>query len=297
VPELPDLTVYIEHLRKRLVGRRLLAVRLGSPFVLRTVEPAAEAFSGRTVVSITRIAKQIVIGFEDDFYLVMHLMVSGRLQWRDASGHVEKIPARIGLLALDFDAGTLVFTEASGKKRASLRLLLGQHALAALNPGGLEVFDITEDTFGRQLHASHHTLKRALTDQHVFAGIGNAYSDEILHRAGMSPFKLARTLAPADVSRLYAAVQAVLREWTDRLRGETGEKFPARVTAFHASMAVHGKYQQPCPVCGAPVQRIRYAENEANYCARCQTEGRVLADRSLSRLLKDDWPKRIEELE
>jgi len=297
MPELPDLTVYIEHLSRRLVGRRLLGIRLASPFVLRTVNPTVEEFAGRVLVAIERLAKQLVFVFEDEYVLVLHLMISGRLQWREAGGSVARIPARIGLLALDFESGSVLFTEVSKKKRASIRLLKGSRALAELDPGGLEVLELALEDFSARLGQTHHTLKRALTDQHVFAGIGNAYSDEILHRARLSPFKLARTLELEEVEALHRAVREVLGEWTGRLRVEAGESFPTRVTAFHEAMAVHGKYRQPCPVCGAPVQRIQYADNESNYCARCQTGGRVLADRSLSRLLKDDWPKRIEELE
>jgi len=297
MPELPDLTVYIEHLEKRLKGRRLLGARLVSPFVLRTVAPPIEALVGRSLQGVTRLGKQLVFDFGEGYRVVLHLMISGRLQWKDAGKVLPKVPARIGLAAFDFETGSLFFTEASKKKRASIRLVGDDQTLQALNPGGLEVLELTTDQFGERLHATHHTLKRALTDQRVFAGIGNAYSDEILHRARMSPFKLARTLSANDVVTLHGAVVNVLEEWTARLREESGEIFPGRVTAFHDAMAVHGRYRLPCPVCEAPVQRIQYAENEANYCARCQTDGRVLADRSLSRLLKDNWPKRIEELE
>jgi formamidopyrimidine-DNA glycosylase len=297
LPEIPDLTVYVEHLRRRLAGQRLVRVRIASPFVLRTVAPAPEAFAGRELVSVERIAKQIALGFEGEHWMVIHLMISGRLDWRDAAAKPPSIPARVGLLALDFEPGTLLFTEASGKKRASIRLVDSRAALRALDPGGLEVLSIGPDAFAARLQTTNHTLKRALTDQHVFAGIGNAYSDEILHRAGLSPFQLARGLDRAEADKLYAAVVSVLEEWTERLRHAAGVQFPKRVTAFHKEMAVHGKYREPCPVCGAPVQRIRYAENDSNYCARCQTGGKVLADRSLSRLMKADWPKRIEELE
>ncbi len=297
MPEVPDLNLYIEHLTRRLAGQRLLSIRISSPFVLRTVTPTTEAFVGRTLVSVKRLAKQLVFEFDGDHFLVMHLMISGRLQWRDRSSKPVAVPKRIGLLALDFETGTVLFTEASKKKRASIRLLAEREALNELNPGGLEIFEISQSEFAERLRDSNHTLKRALTDQRVFAGIGNAYSDEILHRARLSPFKRARTLKDDDVESLFVATRAVLSEWIDRLREEAGERFPAKVTAFHAEMAVHGKYRKPCPVCAAPVQRIQYAENEANYCARCQTEGRLLADRSLSRLLKDNWPKRIEDLE
>ncbi len=303
MPELPDLTVYIEHLSRRLVGRQLVGIRLASPFVLRTVTPTIETFAGRGLVRIERLAKQLVLVFDDEHLLVLHLMISGRLQWRDAGGtsgsggKAPKIPARIGLLALDFETGSVFLTEVSKKKRASIRLFKGLDALNDLDPGGLDTAGLDLEDFSARLQQTSHTLKRTLTDQHVFAGIGNAYSDEILHRARLSPFKLARSLESAEVEVLYRAVHDVLAEWTVRLRAEAGDAFPSRVTAFHEQMAVHGKYRQPCPVCSAPVQRIQYAENESNYCARCQTGGRVLADRSLSRLLKDNWPKRIEELE
>ncbi len=295
MPEYPDLTVYIEHLERRVIGSTLLDLRLSSPFVLRTVEPAVAACTGRKVVGVSRVAKQLILELEGDHYAVIHLMISGRLQWRDA--RTPAIPKRIGLAAFDFESGTLLFTEASKKKRASLRLIGSADALRALDPGGLEVFDIDLEAFAVRLHASNHTLKRALTDQRVFAGIGNAYSDEILLRAGLSPFKRAATLDDAAVETLFDACRDVLTEWAGRLREKAGDAWPTKVTAFHKEMAVHGKYREPCPQCGSPVQRIRYAENEANYCARCQTEGRLLADRSLSRLLKDNWPKRLEDLE
>jgi formamidopyrimidine-DNA glycosylase len=294
VPELPDLTLYLEHLERRIRGERLEGIRLVSPFVLRSVSPGVDEVAGRTVTGVSRLAKQLVIALDGDYFVVIHLMISGRLQWRDAGAAV---PKRNGLAAFDFSAGTLLFTETSKKKRASLRLVQGREALEALNPGGLEVLDHDLRAFAERLRASRHTLKRALTDQHVLAGIGNAYSDEILARAGMSPFKQAHALSDAEMTTLHQACREVLLEWTERLRAKAGDAFPARVTAFHPEMAVHGRYRQPCPVCGAPVQRIRYAENEANYCARCQTGGRLLADRSLSRLLKDNWPKRLEDLE
>ena len=294
MPELPDLTVYLEHLERRIMGETLEAIRFQSVFLLRSVSPTVDEVCGRNVVGLSRLAKQLVIELQGDYFLVIHLMISGRLQWRDK---LAAIPKRNGLASFDFSSGSVLFTEASKKKRASLRLVQGRDDLAALNPGGLEVLDLSLDEFAERLHAANHTLKRALTDQRVFAGIGNAYSDEILLRAGLSPFKRARTLPDAEVARLFDACKAVLSEWTDLLRRKTGEKFPAKVTAFHEEMAVHGKYRQPCPVCGKPVQRIAYAENEANYCAQCQTGGRLLADRSLSRLLKDNWPKRIEDLE
>ena len=294
MPEMPDLTVYLEHLEARLVGATLDGVRLRSPFVLRSVTPTVDEVRGRRVRGVRRIAKQIVLELDGDCFMVMHLMISGRLQWRE--GGVGK-PGRNVLALFDFSTGTLVFTEASKKKRAALRFVQGREAVAALDPGGLEVLGGTFNAFAERLRNANHTLKRALTDQRVLAGIGNAYSDEILLAAGLSPFKRAGALSDAQAERLFGACRSVLTEWTERLRREAGEKFPAKVTAFHKEMAVHGKYRQPCPRCGSPVQRIVYAENEANYCARCQTDGRLLADRSLSRLLKDNWPKRLEDLE
>lgn len=294
MPELPDLTVYIEHLRSRVEGAELQAIRLTSPFLLRSVSPSVEEMCGREVLAVRRLAKQIVIELASEHFMVMHLMISGRLHWH-ASG--KPVPKRNGLAGFDFSTGTLIFTEASKKKRASLRLVKGVEALAELDPGGLEVLRADYDTFAERLRAANHTLKRALTDQHVFAGIGNAYSDEILLRAKLSPFKQVRSLREEEVQRLFEACRSVLVEWTERLREKSGENFPKKVTAFHDEMAVHGKYKAPCPACGSPVQRIVYADNEANYCAKCQTGGRLLADRSLSRLLKDNWPKRLEDLE
>ncbi len=294
MPELPDLTVYLEHLESRIGGERMKAIRLASPFLLRTVAPSIEDVCGRRVTGCFRLAKQLVIALEGDYYLVLHLMIAGRLLWH-AGG--KAIPKRNGLAAFDFDSGTLVFIEASKKKRASLRLVHGAEDLAALDPGGLEVLDIDLGQFADQLNSTNHTLKRALTDQHVFAGIGNAYSDEILLRARLSPFKQPRNLSDVEMDTLFRACREILMEWTERLREKAGDTFPKKVTAFHSEMAVHGRYREPCPVCGAPVQRIKYAENEANYCARCQTDGRLLADRSLSRLLKDNWPRRLEDLE
>ncbi len=294
MPELPDLTVYVEHLKTRLVGQPLDAVRLASPFVLRSVDPSVDEVCGRRVLGCRRLAKQIVLALENEYFLVVHLMLAGRLKWQKPGS---PLPRRNALAAFDFAAGSLLLTEASSKKRASLRLVRGAQALAALDPGGLEVLDADPATFAARLRESNHTLKRALTDQHVFAGIGNAYSDEILLRAQLSPFKRPRDMSDDEMERLGVATRAVLTEWTDRLRAAAGDDFPSKVTAFHPEMAVHGKYREPCPVCGATVQRIVYAENEANYCARCQTGGRLLADRSLSRLLKENWPKRLEELE
>jgi formamidopyrimidine-DNA glycosylase len=294
VPELPDLTVYLDHLNNRLTGTRLVRIHLASPFVLRSVSPGVDAFENLRVEGCRRLAKQLVIGFEGDFYMVIHLMISGRLQWSDT---FKPPPKRVGLAAFEFEAGTLMFTEASKKKRASLRLMSGRDVLNDLNPGGLEVLEISLTEFADQLRDSNHTLKRALTDQRVFAGIGNAYSDEILLRAKLSPFKRPRTMKDDEIEHLFDACRVVLTEWTQLLRDKSGETFPKKVTAFHDEMAVHGKYKKPCPVCGSPVQRIVYAENESNYCAKCQTGSRLLADRSLSRLLKDNWPKRLEDLE
>jgi formamidopyrimidine-DNA glycosylase len=294
VPELPDLTIYLEHIARRFEGEALTGIRLASPFLLRTVTPTIEEVSGNRLLGAHRLGKQIVLALENDFFLVIHLMISGRLQWGEAAAAV---PKRRGLAAFDFESGCLVFTEASKKKRASLKLVRGDAELAALDPGGLEVLQIDRDAFAARIIDTNHTLKRALTDQKVFAGIGNAYSDEILLRARLSPFKRPVNLSEDEMTRLFDACVTVLRDWIVLLREEAGEKWPKKVTAFHEEMAVHGKYKAPCPVCGSPVQRIVYAENEANYCARCQTDGRLLADRSLSRLLKDNWPKRLEDLE
>ena len=289
MPELPDLTIYIEHLHRRVTGSRLLDIRLRSPFVLRSVSPAPEAVRGRGIRGVRRLAKQLVFDLEGDCFMVIHLMIAGRVRWYETG----KAPPRAGLAAFDFSSGTLLLTEASKKKRASLRLVSGKDALAALDPGGLELLDIDEAAFVERLRASNHTLKRTLTDQRIFAGVGNAYSDEILLAAGLSPFKRARDLDDEEAARLFEACRTTLINWIDILRAKSGAKFPQKVTAFHAEMAAHGKYREPCPVCGAPIQRIVYAENESNYCARCQTGGRVLADRSLSRLLKESYPKRI----
>ncbi len=299
MPELPDLTVYIEHLERRVRGERLVGIRFASPFLLRSVSPSLDEIVGRHVLAVRRLAKQIVFELADEFYVVIHLMIAGRLRWHEAG---RAVPKHVGLAAFDFDTGTAILTEASKKKRASLRLVQGVDALAALDPGGLEVFDIDFETFHERLRKTPHTVKRALTDQRVFAGIGNAYSDEILFHAKMSPFKLGRHMDEAEAQALFVACREVLSRWTALLRDRTGERFPGagranKVTAFHAEMAVHGKYKAPCPACGAPVQRIVHPENESNYCAACQTGGRLLADRSLSRLLKDTYPKRIEDLE
>jgi formamidopyrimidine-DNA glycosylase len=294
MPELPDLTVYVDALNERLPGGELENIVLASPFLLRTVVPRIEDIVGLKLQECRRLAKQLVFVLDDNYYFVIHLMVAGRLQYSQAR---KPPPKRNGLAAFQFSTGTVVLTEASKKKRASLRLVRGSEDLQRLNPGGLEVLNATAEAFIDRLHSVNHTLKRALTDQRVFAGIGNAYSDEILLRAQLSPFKRSANLPEAQALRLFSASQEVLSQWTDRLRDQCKGKFPTKVTAFHDEMVVHGKYKQPCSVCGAPIQRIVYAENEANYCAHCQTEDRLLADRSLSRLLKDNWPRRLEDLE
>jgi formamidopyrimidine-DNA glycosylase len=294
MPELPDVVVYLESLDRCVMGRRLVALRLLSPFVLRSVRPAPDELHGRRVESLRRLGKRIVIGFEGDLFVVIHLMIAGRLRWRESGARVGR---KLGLATFDFDNGTLLLTEAGSKKRASIHLCRGTEGLAGHDPGGIEVLEADPGTFRAALARESHTLKRALTDPRLFSGIGNAYSDEILHRARLSPFKLTGKLGDEEVARLHDATRAVLLEWIERLRAETGDGFPEKVTAFREGMAVHGRYREPCPVCGSPVQRIVYAENEANYCATCQTGGRLLADRALSRLLRSDWPKNLEELE
>jgi len=294
VPELPDIAVYIEHLEGRIAGQTLERVRLANPFLLRSVAPPIASAEGRKVQGTRRIGKRIVISLEGGLFLVLHLMIAGRLRWL-AKG--DKLPVRITLAAFEFPNGTLVFTEAGTKRRASLHLVQGEAALAAMNPGGIEVSGATLGQFAERLRQENHTLKRALTDPRLFSGIGNAYSDEILHRARLSPFAQTASLSGEDVKRLYEASRATLAEWTERVRREAGAGFPEKVTAFREGMAVHGRYRKPCPICGSPVQRIVYAENQTNYCARCQTGGRLLADRALSRLLKRDWPRTIEALE
>jgi formamidopyrimidine-DNA glycosylase len=294
VPELPDVAVYLEALERRIMGARLERVRLLTPFLLRSVDPPPSAVAGTTVTGLRRLGKRLVIALEPDLFLVIHLMIAGRLHWKPAGA---KPPGKIGLAAFDFSTGTLVMTEAGTKKRASLDVVRGEAALRAHDPGGIEVLDADLAAFRTALTAGNHTLKRVLTDPRVFSGIGNAYSDEILHRARLSPVKLSQALDAAEVRRLHEATRAVLTEWVDRLRREAGDDFPEGVTAFRPDMAVHGRYGQPCPDCGAPVQRIVYAENETNYCARCQTGGRMLADRSLSRLLHSDWPRTLDEWE
>lgn len=294
MPEYPDIVVYIESLRRFVQGQTLERVRIAHPFVLRTVEPPITALHSHVLRDLERIGKRIVFAFDEDHFLVLHLMISGRLQWYPPE---RKVPAKGWLAALDFANGTLLLTEASTQKRASLHLVHGREALQAFTRGGLEVMEATTEEFRAALQAENHTLKRALTDQRLFSGIGNAYSDEILHRARLSPFLLTKNLTDEQIAQLAEATTAVLAEWVERLQAEAGEGFPTKVTAFHKAMAVHGRYGKPCPVCGTTVQRIQYAANETNYCPRCQTENRLLADRGLSRLLKDDWPRTVEELE
>jgi formamidopyrimidine-DNA glycosylase len=294
MPELPDVTVYCECLAARIVGARLVRVSVVSPNLLRTAEPPLESAHGRTVTGVRRVGKRIVLALDGDLFLVLHLMIAGRLRWRPAG---TRAPGRIGLAAFEFSTGTVVLTEASTHKRASLHLVAGEAAVASLDPGGIEPLAATVEEFRAALTRGNHTLKRALTDPRTLSGIGNSYSDEILHRARLSPLALTSRLGDAEVARLHAATRAILTEWTERLRAETGDGFPEKVTAFRDGMAVHGRYKQPCPDCGAPVQRIVYAEHETNYCARCQTGGRLLADRALSRLLRSDWPRTLEEME
>jgi formamidopyrimidine-DNA glycosylase len=295
MPELPDVVVYLEALTRHVVGQRLERIHLRSPFVLRSVDPPIESVHGQIVRGVRRIGKRIVLDFGDDVFLVIHLMIAGRLRWREP-GKTPGMGPKMILASFAFPHGTLFFTEASSKKRASMQLVRGEAALRALDPGGLEPLEATLEQFHDALTRESHTAKRALTDPHLFSGIGNAYSDEILHAAKLSPLKLTRSMTDAELLRLYDATRATLTKWTDRLRAQTGSGFPEKVTAFHDEMAVHGRFKKPCPVCGSPVQRIVYAENECNYCATCQTGGRLLADRSLSRLLKADWPKSIDDL-
>jgi formamidopyrimidine-DNA glycosylase len=294
MPELPDIVVYLERLRPRIEGHTLERIRLVSPFLLRSVDPPLSEAAGRRVVGLRRLGKRIVIILDGELFLVLHLMIAGRLHWKSPGA---KLPGKVGLAAFDFTSGTLTLTEAGSKRRASLHLVQGAAALATHDPGGLEVLDADLAAFHAVLVRENHTLKRALTDPRLFSGIGNAYSDEILHRARLSPLALTQRLGDEQVSRLFQATRDTMTEWTRRLRQEVGEAFPEKVTAFREGMAVHGRFRQPCPACGSAVQRIVYAENETNYCPRCQTGGRLLADRSLSRLLKDDWPRSIEELE
>jgi formamidopyrimidine-DNA glycosylase len=293
VPEYPDIAVYIEALQSRVIGQRLERVRIAKPFLLRSFDPPVGAAEGKHVTGIRRMGKRIVLELEDDLFLVIHLMIAGRLRWLESAA---KVPGKIGLAAFDFPNGTLILTEAGSKRRASLWLIRGEAALVQFERGGIEVFECTLAEFTERLTRENHTLKRSLTDPRLFSGIGNAYSDEILHRARLSPVKHTRRLSEAEASRLFSATREVLTEWTDRLREESKGDFPKKVTAFRDEMAVHGKFGKPCPVCATPVQRIRYADNETNYCPRCQTDGKLLADRALSRLLKQDWPKSIDEL-
>ncbi len=294
MPELPDITVYIEALEERVRGRRLQKIRLASPFLLRTAVPPIKAAEGRAVTEIRRLGKRIAFGLEGDLWLVLHLMIAGRLHWKEAGAPLK---GRVALAAFDFAEGTLTLTEAGSKKRASLHLLKGAVALADHDPGGLDVLQADAASFAAALTARNHTLKRALTDPRIFSGIGNAYSDEILHRARLSPVAMTQKLTPEETERLYHATRDCLIDWTAQLRAEAEGRFPEKVTAFRKGMAVHGRYGAPCPACGTKVQRIRHADNETNYCARCQTGGRLLADRGLSALLKKDWPKSIDELE
>jgi len=294
VPELPDIALYLGALAPRVVGSRLERLRIASPFLLRTAEPPVADLAGRQVVAVRRIGKRIVLAFDGDTFVVLHLMIAGRLHWKPAGA---PIPRRAGLAAFDFPNGTLLLTEAGSKHRASLHVVRGREALAAHDRGGLDVLTATLEQFREALARESHTLKRALTDPRLFDGIGNAYSDEILHAARLSPLRLTTQLTADEVERLFRAVRDTLVTWMERLRTQMGDAFPEKVTAFREGMAVHGRFRKPCPVCGSPVQRIRYAENEVNYCATCQTGGRLLADRSLSRLLKQDWPRSLEEWE
>jgi formamidopyrimidine-DNA glycosylase len=293
MPELPDILVYLEALEKRILGRRLENVRIQSPFLVRSYEPAPAAAVGRTVRSLRRLGKRIAIELDEQLWLVIHLMIAGRLHWKPAGS---LLSGKNQLAAWDFAEGTLLLTEAGAKRRASLHVVAGEASLRQHDPGGLEIFSASVDDFQQALQLRNHTVKRALADPRLFSGIGHAYSDEILHRARLSPFAQTQKLSGDSIDRLFAATRAVLQEWTDRLRREAGDGFPQKVTAFRPEMAVHGRFGKPCPVCAAPVQRIRYADNETNYCPGCQTQGQILADRSLSRLLKDDWPRHLDDL-
>lgn len=293
MPELPDITVYVEALEKRLIGRKLERIRIANPFLVRSVDPSIRDTEGHTVVALRRVGKRIAIGFENDLWIVIHLMIAGRFRWV-ASG--AKIPGKLGLAAFDFESGTLILTEAGSTRRASLYVVKGEAALESIDRGGLEPLECSLADFAERLTSENHTLKRSLTDPTLFSGIGNAYSDEILHRARLSPLRLTSKLTTEETARLFSATRETLVDWIGKLRDEAGDDFPRNVTAFREEMAVHGRYGKPCPVCGTPVQRIRYASNETNYCPRCQTEGRLLADRAMSRLLKQDWPKSIDEL-
>jgi formamidopyrimidine-DNA glycosylase len=294
MPELPDVTVYIEALRERIIGRKLMRALVRSPFLLRSATPPLAAVEGRTVHEVRRVGKQIAIGVEAGLWLVLHLKIAGRLHWQTSP---PKMSGRNMLAAFEFESGWLWLTEAGTQRRAALHVVEGEAGLQSLHAGGIEPLDVDLAAFGEALRSANHTLKRALTDPHLLSGIGNAYSDEILHRAQLSPVAMTQKLTPDEMERLYTATRAILSEWTDRLRTEAAGEFPEKVTAFRPEMAVHGRYGQPCPRCGSKVQRIRYASNETNYCAQCQTGGRLLADRALSRLLHQDWPRTLEELE
>ena len=294
MPELPDVELYLHALRPRVVGARLERVRVGNPFVVRTVDPPLAALDGRVVRDVSRLGKRIVFALDDELFVVVHLMIAGRFRWRDRGA---PIPGKLGLAAFDFDRGTLLLTEAGSRRQAAMHVVRGAGAVREHDPGGVEIFDLDLDGFRARLLMENHTLKRALTDPHIFSGIGNAYSDEILHGARLSPLRLASSLADEEIERLFHTTQETLQIWIERLRDQAGAGFPEKVTAFHPEMAVHGRFGKPCPVCGAPVQRIVYARNEANYCSRCQTGGKLLSDRALSRLLGQDWPKTLEEME
>jgi formamidopyrimidine-DNA glycosylase len=293
MPELPDVTVYVESIASRILAQPLLKLRLGNPFVLRTVDPPPSELAGKRVTGVRRMGKRIVIGVESDLFIVIHLMIAGRFKWLPAGA---KVPGKLGLAALDFPNGTLLLTEAGSKRRASIHIVRGEEVARAHDPGGIEPLDISLDDFRAALTHERHTLKRTLTDPHVFSGIGNAYSDEILHRARLSPVQMTTNLSDDEIARLYDATRRTLIDWTERLRAEAAVKFPEKVTAFRPDFAVHGRYGKPCPDCGSPVQHIVYSENETNYCSRCQTGGKLLADRALSRLLHSDWPKSIDVL-
>jgi formamidopyrimidine-DNA glycosylase len=296
MPELPDVTVYVEALEKRIRGARFEGLELGNPFLLRSIAPHPQELVGKEVQGVRRLGKRIVVELEDELFLVVHLMIAGRLHWKPGTSR-PKLPKKRGLARFDFSSGSVTLTEAGSKRRASLHLVRGESDLALLDRGGLEVLESDLEDFRRALARENHTLKRSLTDPRLFSGIGNAYSDEILHRARLSPVTWTSRLSDEEAERLYRATRETLMEWTDELRQDAGDEFPEKVTAFRPKMAVHGRYREPCPVCSTPVQRIAYAENETNYCPRCQTGGKLLADRALSRLLREDWPKSLEELE